>query len=80
MRFYDRETELKVLRDTAAASLENSQFTVVLGRRRVGKTTLMLRGAEGTKTSARGSRPPPQPPASTSPGGSRGSATCSRHS
>ena len=50
MRFYDRETELKVLRDTAAASLENSQFTVVLGRRRIGKTTLMLRGAEGTKT------------------------------
>ena len=50
MRFYDRETELKVLRDTAAASLENSQFTVVLGRRRVGKTTLMLRGAEGTRT------------------------------
>ena len=50
MRFYDRETELKVLRDTAAASLENSQFTVVLGRRRVGKTTLMLKGAEGTKS------------------------------
>lgn len=50
MRFYGREQELKVLRDTAEASMINSQFTVVLGRRRIGKTTLMLKGSEGRRT------------------------------
>lgn len=49
MRFYDRESELASLRDTAELSRTTSQFTVVLGRRRIGKTTLMLKGAEGTK-------------------------------
>lgn len=50
MRFYDRESELASLRDTATISRKTSQFTVVLGRRRIGKTTLMLKGSEGTKT------------------------------
>lgn len=49
MRFYDREEELRVLRETAELSKTTSQFTIVLGRRRIGKTTLMLKGAEGTK-------------------------------
>ncbi len=50
MRFYGRERELEVLRDTAAVSETASQMTVVLGRRRIGKTTLMLRGSEGRRT------------------------------
>ena len=50
MDFYGRETELEVLRAAAKLSQTTSQFTVVLGRRRVGKTTLMLKGAEGTKS------------------------------
>lgn len=50
MRFYDRESELSVLRDTAELSGTVSQFTVILGRRRIGKTTLMLRGAENTRS------------------------------
>ena len=50
MRFYDRESELAVLRETAELSRTVSQFTVILGRRRIGKTTLMLKGAEGTRS------------------------------
>ena len=50
MRFYGRERELEVLRETARLSVQTSQFTVILGRRRVGKTTLMLKGAEGTRS------------------------------
>ena len=50
MRFYDRESELEVLRNTARLSRTTSQFTVILGRRRIGKTTLMIKGAEGTKS------------------------------
>ena len=50
MDFYGRETELEVLKAAAKLSQTTSQFTVVLGRRRVGKTTLMLKGAEGTKS------------------------------
>lgn len=49
MRFYDREEELRVLRETAVLSETTSQFTIILGRRRIGKTTLMIRGAEGRK-------------------------------
>lgn len=50
MKFYDREQELARLRDVERLSRSVSQFTVVLGRRRVGKTTLMLKGAEGTRS------------------------------
>lgn len=50
MKFYGREEELRTLRDISERSRTVSQFTVVLGRRRIGKTTLMLKGAEGTKT------------------------------
>ena len=50
MKFYDRESELAVLRETAGLSRTVSQFTVILGRRRIGKTTLMLKGAEGTRS------------------------------
>jgi hypothetical protein len=40
MRFFGRETELKELRKVREFSLEKSRFTVLTGRRRVGKTEL----------------------------------------
>jgi len=47
MKFYDRERELDILREIAERSRENAQFTVVTGRRRIGKTSLMLKACEG---------------------------------
>lgn len=43
MRFFDREQELGRLRQVRALSRENAMFTVVTGRRRIGKTSLVLR-------------------------------------
>jgi AAA+ ATPase superfamily predicted ATPase len=43
MRFYNRENELERLRQIQLLSLENAQFTVLTGRRRVGKTQLILK-------------------------------------
>ena len=51
MKFYNREEELKMLRDTRERSFnDHSRFTVVTGRRRVGKTKLVLKSCEGTPT------------------------------
>ncbi|MCH5232918.1 MAG: ATP-binding protein [Muribaculaceae bacterium] len=41
MRFYNRETELEELRLAYALSKTTAQFTVVTGRRRIGKTKLI---------------------------------------
>ena len=41
MRFYGREREIEILRKERELSLENSRFTVVTGRRRIGKTELI---------------------------------------
>ena len=41
MKFYGREEELKELRLIREASFESARFTVVTGRRRVGKTELL---------------------------------------
>lgn len=41
MKFYDREEEVKLLRNIANQSLSSACFTVLMGRRRVGKTTLL---------------------------------------
>ena len=46
MRFYDREFEIGVLREIRAKSRKNARFTVVTGRRRVGKTQLIKRAME----------------------------------
>ena len=46
MRFFDREAELAELHEIAARSEEVAQFTVVPGRRRVGKTSLVLKSLE----------------------------------
>lgn len=42
MRFYDREKELGVLRDIRERSTRAAHFTVITGRRRIGKTSLVL--------------------------------------
>ena len=41
MKFYNREKELQNLRAIEVASKESSKMTVVVGRRRIGKTTLI---------------------------------------
>ena len=47
MKFYDREAEMTELKRLDRLSEEVSQFTVLMGRRRTGKTTLMTRCFEG---------------------------------
>lgn len=46
MKFYNREKEIGKLQEIREQSLENAQFTVVTGRRRIGKTQLLLKGYE----------------------------------
>lgn len=41
MKFYNREKELENLRDIQKSSLESSKMTVIVGRRRIGKTKLI---------------------------------------
>ena len=41
MKFFDREKEVAYLRDIRQKSQENARFTVITGRRRVGKTQLI---------------------------------------
>ena len=41
MRFYDREQEIAYLKDTRKMAEKVARFTVVTGRRRIGKTTLI---------------------------------------
>lgn len=41
MKFYDRVQELEILREIEAMSAESAQMTMMVGRRRVGKTTLL---------------------------------------
>ncbi len=51
MKFYDREKELNTLSETRhVAFSKGSQMTVLTGRRRIGKTKLMLKSCEGTPT------------------------------
>lgn len=41
MKFYNRETEIGILKRIEANAVHSAQMTMVLGRRRVGKTTLL---------------------------------------
>ena len=51
MKFYNRQNELSLLESTRKfAFTDHSQMTVLTGRRRVGKTKLMLKSCEGTPT------------------------------
>lgn len=47
MNFYDRKLEIDTLLRKEEESKENAQFTVVMGRRRIGKTSLILKSLEG---------------------------------
>ena len=51
MRFFGREDELKELKRIQELSVSNSRFTVITGRRRVGKTELIERAFGGGTTS-----------------------------
>jgi len=46
MRFFDRKQEMSDLREICRRSEETAQFTVVTGRRRVGKTSLVVKSLE----------------------------------
>ena len=46
MRFCDREQELALLGDIRTASRQESRMMVVYGRRRIGKTSLILKSVE----------------------------------
>jgi len=50
MKFYDRETELEVLREIENQSRTSATFTVLMGRRRVGKTSLIMRAMQGVES------------------------------
>ena len=41
MKFYDRKNEINILKENELQSRKNAVFTVLMGRRRVGKTTLI---------------------------------------
>lgn len=47
MKFFDREIEFEKLREIEELSQETAQFTIVTGRRRIGKTALVRRFYEG---------------------------------
>lgn len=49
MEFFDRKRELELLAEIEARSRRTAQFTVVTGRRRVGKTSLILKAVEKTE-------------------------------
>lgn len=46
MRFFGRENEIKELQDIRSLSHQNARFTIVTGRRRSGKTSLLLKAYE----------------------------------
>lgn len=47
MKFYNRESEIEIIRNNEESSKQSAKFTVLMGRRRVGKTSLLLRALEG---------------------------------
>ena len=49
MKFYDREEELQLLEDTRKMAEKSSRMTVITGRRRIGKTTLITEAFKGQK-------------------------------
>ena len=46
MRFFDRTEEIASLRKIREMAKNNAQFTVVTGRRRIGKTSLVWKAYE----------------------------------
>lgn len=49
MKFYNRIQELEILGRTWEQSKQSACFTVMVGRRRIGKTSLLLESVKGTK-------------------------------
>lgn len=49
MRFYDRTEELAILKKNREQSSGRSMMTTLIGRRRTGKTSLLLKSVEGTR-------------------------------
>lgn len=49
MKFYNRIAELDILARTLEQSKKSSCFTVMVGRRRIGKTSLLLESVKGQK-------------------------------
>lgn len=47
MKFYDRTEEINLIKDAEERSRENAVFMVLMGRRRVGKTSLIIHSLEG---------------------------------
>lgn len=47
MRFFDREEEIAKLRQIRLQSEDVAQFTVITGRRRIGKTSLVIKAYDG---------------------------------
>jgi AAA+ ATPase superfamily predicted ATPase len=47
MRFYNRESEIDILRENEQQAENSATFTVLMGRRRVGKTSLVMKAFEG---------------------------------
>ena len=47
MRFYDRKEELDLLKSSQLQSRKTSCFTLMVGRRRIGKTSLLLESVKG---------------------------------
>lgn len=50
MKFYDREKELELLKSIKVRSETEAQMTVVVGRRRIGKTSLLKKAVENEDT------------------------------
>jgi uncharacterized protein len=46
MKFYNREQELRLLEQTELVSRDQAQMTFVIGRRRIGKTSLLIKATE----------------------------------
>lgn len=49
MRFYNREKELELLAKNRELSVHQSVMTTLIGRRRTGKTSLLLKSVEGVR-------------------------------
>ena len=49
MKFYNRDLELGVLAKNWEQSAEHSMMTTLIGRRRIGKTSLLLKSVENTR-------------------------------
>lgn len=47
MKFYDREQEIRIIKENERLASKNAMFTVLMGRRRVGKTTLLTTALDG---------------------------------